>query len=447
MSKNNLELNSLYFIGLLLALGIVLLGFIAAFNLHILSALFLFGVLIFTFGLFFRPWPALLALLLARPFLDRFGNRTLFELTEFELNFNALLGLIVFFWGCYFFLRHFGELKNKDPRFLFIIPFLLVVLFSFFYSADLNLSLREFFRVGGVFLLSFAFFILVKSKKRLFQLSLVVVFSLLIPSLVAASQFISSGGKTVAGESFRRLYGTLYHPNTLAFLLVLGLGIISILFAYFQKRSYRIGLAILGLSYFLILLGTYTRGGWIAFAIFAFCFGLVYARKVLLFLGGFGLLVVITSPLLRERVFDLLRPDLWGSILWRLRLWKKTWPLFFEAPVFGHGFGVFKLLAERALDQPSWSFEAHNDYLRLAVELGAVGLGLYLLVWIKSGWELLKEYFSSKKELRPFYLGTALILFSFLVVSFGDNILRGTALQWALWAWVGGILGFNEDGG
>lgn len=421
-----------------------MLSLVAVFNLHFLSALFLFGILLVVLGLFLRPWPTFLSLLLVRPFLDRFGTDSLFELAGIDLNLNAILGGVVFVWGVYFFLRHFQKLRVRDPRFFFIVFFLVLALVSSFYSADLNLSLREFFRIGGVFLLSFAFFVLTKSKERLFQLSLAVVFSLLGPALVAAGQFVSLEGKTVAGGSFRRLYGTLYHPNTLAFLLTLGLAVIFILFVYFKKRSYKIALGILGVFYLLVLLGTYTRGAWIAFGIFAFWFGVVYARKVLVILGSFGLLFVFSSPLIRERMFDLLRPDLWGSILWRLRLWKKTWPLFFEAPIFGHGLGTFKFLAERALDQPSWSYEAHNDYLRLIVEMGAVGLGLYLLVWIKSGWELLKKYFGSQNGLRPFYLGTALILISFLVVSFGDNILRGTTLQWALWAWVGGLLGLKE---
>jgi len=59
----------------------------------------------------------------------------------------------------------------------------------------------------------------------------------------------------------------------------------------------------------------------------------------------------------------------------RRELWRNAWEMFLESPVYGVGSGNSARETER---KAGYSLEAHNTYLGLASEVGAVGLLIYL---------------------------------------------------------------------
>jgi O-antigen ligase len=60
----------------------------------------------------------------------------------------------------------------------------------------------------------------------------------------------------------------------------------------------------------------------------------------------------------------------------RVRIWTRGWEEFKKAPVLGHGLAAFYVLSE---DSKGHRSAPHNTYLSLLVEMGIVGLALYLL--------------------------------------------------------------------
>jgi len=299
--------------------------------------------------------------------------------------------------------------------------------------------------VAGIFTLSGVGFLLINDKRHLQTLAYTILASLVFPLAEACYQFFTGTGKIVSGFSFQRLYGTLFHPNSLAFLLVLGIGIAFSFYSRASSKKKQSLYVFFGILAFLILLGTYTRGAWLGLFFFVGLYGLVYARRLLAGLGVLGLLLFLFVEPLRARMLDLLHPALWGSIMWRFKMWQGMLPYLWQNPVIGSGLGTFKVLAERVFGQFMWSYEAHNDYLRIGVELGFLGLFLYLGIYIKSIWVLVRAYLKNKKgNFASVYFGGAVLLLAFLLMSFGDNVLRGTALQWALRVYAGRILGVSK---
>jgi O-antigen ligase len=69
----------------------------------------------------------------------------------------------------------------------------------------------------------------------------------------------------------------------------------------------------------------------------------------------------------------------WGA---RLSMYLLSFNLIAQAPLFGHGLGDYQTLAMAFYELPSMKaisgYHPHNQYLYLFVELGIVGLGLYL---------------------------------------------------------------------
>ncbi|MCS6771655.1 MAG: O-antigen ligase family protein [Kiritimatiellae bacterium] len=97
-------------------------------------------------------------------------------------------------------------------------------------------------------------------------------------------------------------------------------------------------------------------------------------------LAAVGVAVWAFSPLVQERVADALR----GNV--RLNLWRDTWTMIRDNPWFGWGPGQYRWIYPQY-----WHFlkmhidpeHAHNDYLQLVAEFGAVGAVLLLsaLAW------------------------------------------------------------------
>jgi len=97
----------------------------------------------------------------------------------------------------------------------------------------------------------------------------------------------------------------------------------------------------------------------------------------LLFLAAYFL-----SDVFRERLWELISLDPYGSIVWRFKLWKDILPLSLWQPWFGYGLGTFEKLTEFYRGFSLGSLEAHNDYLKIFIENGIIGLTAYFWVII-----------------------------------------------------------------
>ena len=432
-----------HYLTFMLGLGVCLLVLSGVFNFTLKSGILLLLLFLIGFFLFLKPFYGFLAVLFLRSTLELLGIQALIE--ETSLTFNGLLGLLVIGWSCWLAFKKKEELRRVPGVFL-LSGFCFLGFLSLFWSVEPSFSLREAIRILSIFGIYLAGFLLILTPKKLKKLFYVLVSAGLVQALIAFWQLFTQRGLVVYGEYFRRVYGSLAYPNSLGFLMVF-LG--ALLLPYFKQKqslSKKIFGAAIVLLFSITLFLTYTRGAWLGFLLIFVLFGLFKYPRLLF--GGlvFLLLLYLVAPSFGERLIDIVRLEPFGSFMWRVRLWQRMLPWFFKRPVLGWGIGSFPVLAKQVSGlSPTIAPEAHNDYLRVLVELGTLGLLVYLAIYLRILTELFYRWKKAKeKTLKGFTFIMMLVFLSFFLMAAGDNILRGTAVQWFLWAWTGGLLGILQ---
>ncbi|MGB4682086.1 MAG: O-antigen ligase family protein, partial [Dethiobacteria bacterium] len=165
------------------------------------------------------------------------------------------------------------------------------------------------------------------------------------------------------------------NPNTFALLLVLSIAGLTILFNLYRNRVGHRGPV--KIAFYLVLaiqlsalVLTFSRAAFVALALFAACFAWLNDRR-----PSLAPLVLLGAAVLFSRhafaggssMSEVLDAFLSG----RLRLWAEGFKLFAQFPIFGTGLGGWSAVTGNGLSP-------HNTYLHLAVELGFVGLALYV---------------------------------------------------------------------
>jgi putative inorganic carbon (HCO3(-)) transporter len=210
-----------------------------------------------------------------------------------------------------------------------------------------------------------------------------------------------------------RLYSTFGNPNLVAGYLIGAVFLALALTASSMTRTGMIVGAAGVLVIFVAILATRSRGAWLGLAA-----GLLVARRfwarreegaapapsdspasvtlgALLLPAGVLFLLPSVAPLARTLI---------SHLEGRVYLWRASWPMFTEHPLFGGGWGMFQLrfleLQARFLDlHPEhvrfWTHtrQLHNDPLQILLEAGAVG-------FVAVGW-LLWTYGRELRRLLP----------------------------------------------
>ena len=377
----------------------------------------------------------LLVLAFLRPSLDilsQYEFKIHFQLPAF--NINAVLGGLVFLFISFFLIKNF-KLIYKTPLFYSISIFLSLSFLSIFYSSDYLLSLKEFIRLSSIFWLYFLTYQLIRNKKDWSLLLKTILLSYCLPAIFAFFQFLFHKGLSDDFGGFDRIYGTFAHPNPFAFytFFILGLLLSLELSKYYSKSNiFRFNWVFI-VFLTITLFFTYTRSAIVCLLIFILFFGIFKYRKLLFFSGLALAFAYLLSNIFQERIWELISLDPYGSIVWRFRLWKDMLVISLWQPWFGYGIGTFTQLVEYYRGFSWGSLEAHNDYLKIFVENGILGLISYFSIIVSLFWYLVKIFRKTINKDRVITLGLISIFFSLFLASFFDNILRETALQWNLW--------------
>jgi len=391
---------------------------------------------------YFEPKFGFFLFLILRPVLDFSTDYKLFSSFGLTLNLAGVFALafLLFTLGIIFKFGPRLRLAASWPLLWSWLIFLVLAVVSLFWSFSRGSSLAELARLGTFFAAFLAAIILIISKKDLTILIKVIIISAVIPGLVAVWQFFNQGGLIEGNQN--RLFGTFAHPNMLAFFLIL---IITLgIFIGLNLRRERIeayGYWFLALVLTVILFFTYTRGAYLALAASVFLIGIIKYRRFLI-IAIFGLLILyLGSNTIQARINSIFQADPYGSISWRLALWQDEISYIQAKPLTGYGLGLAQPVIAANRDWRLGSTEPHNDFLRVGIDLGLVGIGLYCLLILSLLYQLGKNFYQTQaprlKMINLFILALALALYA---ASFGDNILNDSALQLAWWGLLGALL-------
>jgi len=191
---------------------------------------------------------------------------------------------------------------------------------------------------------------------------------------------------------------------------------------------------------------TYTRGAWLVFLISISILGFLKYRKILLGILLGVILVYFIFPPLHSRVNDLFAYKPGNSVQWRINLWKDGLQYFKEKPLGGHGIGTANQIILERRGPEMGSSDPHNDYLKVIIENGILGIISYLIIIISLLttllWKFVKSSSIEEKNLHLLFIGITVALY---LMSFADNILRNTALQWVFWILLGALFATYQN--
>lgn len=197
------------------------------------------------------------------------------------------------------------------------------------------------------------------------------------------------GGQLIEG---RAVWNYIYNnANDLATLSLIALGIaLGLVFARPSKRIVTVGATLSSLLLLYVIFMTQSRGAFIGLVGgMGFGFLAVGLRHKAVLLGS---IVAISSLVyvVPSDVWDRLgsiekltstetiaEADEEGSAAERFRILQTGWAIFADNPVSGVGLGGYQL-ANAMYDPGLGAKDAHNTYLHLAAETGAVGLVIWL---------------------------------------------------------------------
>lgn len=425
----------------------------ALFSQNPIPALVLALFVCFAVALFAYPKPGLFLLLAARPAMDILGDRTIVLFDYIPVNIAAATGVLAIGWCALVLLEKKTPLSNK-PMFWSFVALLGISATSLLWTQSMANSAYELIRlvsIIGIYLVACA---VMTTREQFIRFLRTLAVSLIVPVVFGLYQIATHAGFTFFDLS-NRAYGTFGHPNVFGFYLVLSLSMLSA-FYYSQRRAYRIS-AMLGFVVLIALLAlTYTRGAWLGMFIALFVVGIARIPKAVLAAVIVGAIVYLSAPAVSRWTFvnfgvDLGRmpvisrltrnSDEANSIDWRFGVWHEMAAKFRERPLLGYGLGSFTKVRELQVNNYYASTEAHNDYLRLAVETGVIGLGIYTVLLFFVARALIRTYRSLAGSSYQFVaLGMLGFFVGFLVMSFFDNLLQGTPVMWAMWASLAGVL-------
>ncbi len=368
---------------------------------------------------------------------------------NFRVNQEAVLKLFTLILFAIFLMKiiNTGEYSwQKTKLDLPIILFTLVLAISLFISQTKTVSLQEFI----IFLSYILIFFLITNnldKKKDFNLFIHLFF--IISSLVSIYTIIQYYGFDPYLSDLRSLTSTIGQKNWISNYLAM---IFPVMFSYFlleQTKKNKVLYFILLSILYATLMICQSRGIWISISltiILAIYIIIKYnilkifqknKKWLTLLLATFLIITVIystdnplnksaiTVPQRALSIFDEQDP----SINTRILMWRTTFEMIKDKPIFGSGIGTFKMnylnyQAEFLKDNPYYikysgkAGEAHNEYIQMWSELGIIGLWIFLLiifVFYKLVWEFLKEEKDNKKKLTC--LGLFLGINCFLIHS------------------------------
>jgi O-antigen ligase len=179
-----------------------------------------------------------------------------------------------------------------------------------------------------------------------------------------------------------------YDPNDLAIVLVMIMPLA--LFSYFSGKT-KISKLFSGSTILFMVLAffkTGSRGGFVGLAVLGLMFlflrfnNVKAKKKVVIFVLSILLAIWIVPQDTWERFDEVATGKDYNLKVGRMLIWKSSLKLVYEKFLLGSGAGQFSTVLGQEYGDSFWR-AAHNMFLEIAVELGLIGLLIFLLVIIQ----------------------------------------------------------------
>lgn len=255
--------------------------------------------------------------------------------------------------------------------------------------------------------------------------------SALIPLAVAAYQGATHTGFHVSG-SFERVRGTFDHPNPFSIYLCVTIIMAAGLYRFVSSRS-RVLLTLLIAACAAALFFTYTRSAWISTIVGLLVVGRLIGRRVVGVVAVAVVVAVLSVPGISARFSDLSQATTQSgaagnSLVWRLGYWRQALQLNSD-PLLGQGLSAVRI-------QGSELKEPHNDFIRVYVETGLLGLAAYLwFLWRAFGVARRATLEDVRGLWRGVGIGFSGLFAAYVLLSVVSNVITQLVLLWYVGAY------------
>jgi O-antigen ligase len=406
---------------------------------------------------------ALLGLIFIRPSIDIVGYISVPDYPIISLG-SSIAIITIILSLIYIYQNRSIIAKSKIPLAKSLI-ILLAVYISFSFTGGLiSIGLQETIRAMSFVVLYFVGWIYVTKQNKFFDIIRIIVYGSVIPLIVAYIEYFSGAGLYTNPGFENRIAGTFGHPNVLAYYSVIILALIGTII--FNKKNNILNIEreifrLIGIFYIIVLVITFTRGAWLGLILFVILMSLAQYPMRTLKIGSLvissGIILIfsynfVASPEILDlpglnkipiinRVSGLFNSDPSDSVIWRINMWRDAYNKALESPIIGFGTGSSESIIEQTRGTYRGSVEVHNDYIKIFLEQGVIGLTIYIILILNILFNLYYRYIKSK---NIYILTIAVLITIIYTVSLWDNLLRGTVLMWILFLLLGGVLHYNQ---
>jgi putative inorganic carbon (HCO3(-)) transporter len=293
-------------------------------------------------------------------------------------------------------------------------------------SAHPLLSGVELVRMGTLVVIVVALGRAVRTPDDVRRFLVAIFGSAIVPLAVAGMELMrGAGGLTPGGVS--RINGTFLHPNPFGAYLMLVI-VLAVSLSPHVATRWRWCLGALVVTAACVLVTTYARGAWIATVVALVVVGVLQSRRVLWLMGAAMVAIPLMFPAVIVRLSDLSTERApsgapGNSLAWRFEHWREAISRQ-DDPMIGIGLKEVELSDEA-------SAAPHNDYVRLFVETGIVGLAAYL--WFFA--TLLREGVRALRRAPPGIARGLAVAFlaaltGIVVLSMAANVISQLVILW-----------------
>lgn len=285
----------------------------------------------------------------------------------------------------------------------------------------------------------------IENKKSLYQLMDIIVISGLVTSFYAFYQYFTgvpmgSGWVDPSSNISIRVFSTFENPNLYAEYLIM---IIPLTFARLLSvgKKNKIFYVIIGIAQLVALLLTFSRGGWLGLIFAVGIFALLIKRDLiikLIPLGIVGIFFLPSSIMMRIKSIGSLSDS---SNFYRFQIWENSINIVKDFFVTGVGLGFESFRSISSLYIKDFSpYHAHNTYLELMIEIGV--LGLILFIWLLG--KLLKDIRHQKMSQDKIFTVAIFSGISGLFIhGVAEHILYNPKIIFQFWLMIGLLITFN----
>ena len=309
--------------------------------------------------------------------------------------------------------------------------FLAVALAGVALAPDKNESIQDWVRMVGSFAMYVLIVDLIQTRSQQRWLIRVLLLSAIGPLAMGVWQYLTNTGNTDT-PGLMRIYGTFTHPSPFSFYLVQMAPFAAAFFLHTRSKFARLGLGLMIPAMVFCIYAAQTRGAWVGLVVSIMVFSLVRARWTLIFVPLIVGAMYFGVPSFRARVSEV--TDTTGSVLWRQQQWQKALGVAStpQLATVGAGLGA----VQTVLEEPT-----HNEYLRLLVETGVVGLVAAVSLYGRL-WRLARDARHNAEHAfeRDVLLAFMVAFIARAAIALSDNVIVHPALDWYFWAAAGFVV-------